>query len=362
MRTCLIYTLLCLSLFSACRKTEGINTDGNARLSFSFDTVLFDTVFTAFGSTNKRIKVYNRDARILNISDISLGGGDQSFFSLIVNGEAANNAKAIRVLGNDSISIFIKVTINPNNSNQPFIVEDSIIFNTNGNRQAVRLIAYGQNAVFLNNLTLENNTTFTPALPYIVNKNLTVPDGISLNILPGTKVLFHGNATMHVKGSLKVQGNVYNPVLFASDRTEPFYENESGQWSGIRFYPESINSTINYATIKNAVIGISSDSLSLNELPKLLLTNTVVKNMSIAGFTGYHTSLKGFNNLFYNCGQYLVYGIGGGSYDLKHNTFAGYNPAFGRKTPALYFSDLHQAQSFPLSIDIKNNLICLICK
>ncbi|RZK82684.1 MAG: hypothetical protein EOO92_00800 [Pedobacter sp.] len=341
----------------ACRKTEQITTDKNSKLAFSTDTVLFDTVFTAVGSVNKRIKVFNYDKKTINISEIKLGGGSNSFFSLIINGLPATEQKNLNILGEDSVSIYIKATINPSNQNQPFIVEDSILFNTNGNAQSVKLIAYGQNAVFVNNQTIESNVTWSSSLPYIINKHVTIAEGVTLNILQGTKVLFHGNAGMNVKGTLNAQGSANNPVLFASDRMENFYENEPGQWMGIRIFPSSNNSKINFATIKNATIGIVTDSITSNGSPKLLLTNSTIKNMTIASFTGYHSSLHAFNNLFYNGGQYLIYGIGGGQYNLKQNTFAGYNNFFSRRTPSLYFSDLEHTGFENLNVELKNNLI-----
>ena len=41
-------------------------------LMFLVDTVLFDTLFTTIGSTTKRIKCYNNNNGIINISQINL--------------------------------------------------------------------------------------------------------------------------------------------------------------------------------------------------------------------------------------------------------------------------------------------------
>lgn len=110
--------------------------------------------------------------------------------------------------------------------------------------------------------------------------------------------------------------------------------------------------------IKNGVAGITVDSLSTNTQPKLLLTNSIVKNMEVVGFLGYQTELSAFNNLFFNCGQYLLYGVGGGKYNLKQNTFAGYNPNYARKTAAVYLSDfISSTQADHLTLDLQNNII-----
>ena len=48
----------------------------------------------------------------------------------------------------DSIYIFIEVTIDPNGTNLPLIVEDEIQLETNGNIKKVVLNAWGQDAYF----------------------------------------------------------------------------------------------------------------------------------------------------------------------------------------------------------------------
>jgi len=358
MRLSLCLMLICMIALAACRKSEGISTDKNARLSFSTDTVLFDTVFTAIGSTNKRIKIYNLQHKAINISNIQLAGGNTSNFSLIINGQSLNEKSNLKIDAGDSISIFIKVLINPNTQSLPFIVQDSILFSTNGNPQSVQLVAYGQNAVFVNEQLISTNTNWTSKLPYIIYKSVTVAPNTTLRIQAGTRVLFHNQAGMRIRGSLQVEGNADQQVLFAGDRMENFYAEEPGQWNGIHLYPSSQASSIQYAMIKNAIIGIRADSLSANGSPKLLLNNTALKNMSITAIAGYATRLHAFNNLFYNCGQYLFYGVGGGSYNLKQNTFAGYNYSFSRKTPAVYLSDTGPGLVLGnLKTELLNNII-----
>src|SRR5690606_2772073 len=113
-----------------------------------------------------------------------------------------------------------------------------------------------------------------------------------------------------------------------------------------------------HATIKNGIAGITVDSPSTNSNPKLILANTVIKNMQVVGVLGYRTDLAAYNSLFYNCGQYLIYGIGGGNYDLVQNTFAAYNYNFARRTPAVHLSDFISTTEFaPLKATLTNNII-----
>ena len=358
MRT-LVSILVLLSIgFMACRKTGEISADGNVKLSFSTDTVFFDTVFTSVGSANKRIKIYNKDQKAVRVSSIKLSGESGSYFSLIINGSPVNQKTDLQIDGNDSISIYVKVKINPDDQYHPFIVQDSILFLTNGNKQSVPLIAYGQNAIFIDNQLIVASSTWTSTLPYIISRSVTIAPGATLNIRPGARILFHGTSSMNVLGSLVAEGTKERPVIFASDRLEPYYSEEPGQWDGIRFYSSSGNSSLRNALIKNAIVGITVDSLSLNSAPKLVVSNCTIKNMQAAGLAGYGAEIDAFNNLFYNCGQYLFYGVGGGKYNLKHNTFAGYNYELARITPAVYFSDLSAGYSSGnLNVELVNNIV-----
>lgn len=352
-----ILVLLCVG-FIACRKSDDISTDKNAKLSFSTDTLYFDTVFTSVGSANKRIRVFNKSQKAVIVSNIKLSGESGSYFSLIINGVPANEKSNLQIDGNDSLSIYVNVTINPDDQYKPFIVQDSIIFNTNGNRQAVSLVAYGQNAIFINNQVITTNSIWTSNLPYIISRSVTIAEGATLNVRPGTKILFHGNSSMNVLGSLEVGGTKEQPVIFASDRLEPFYSEAPGQWNGIHFHSSSSNSSIRNAVVKNAVVGITVDSLSFNSAAKLTLSNSIVRNMQAAGLAAYGSEIRAYNNLFYNCGQYLFYAVGGGRYELKQNTFAGYNFSLPRITPAVYFSDLSAGNiSGDLRVELLNNII-----
>ncbi|CAH0199297.1 MULTISPECIES: hypothetical protein [unclassified Pedobacter] len=349
--------LLILFFGSACRKGERITTDPNAKLNISNKEVLFDTIFTSVGSITKRIKIVNWNNDAVKVSEIRLSGGNTSAFSININGEQTQSKNDLIINGRDSINLFVKVSINPNSTNLPFLVQDSIILNTNGNKQVIQLLAYGQNAVFVNESTINANTIWTKALPYIINGSLTVKNGGSLTIQPGTKIYFHKDANLNIEGNLVVNGSLTEPVLFCSDRLEYIYSDEPGQWKGI-FLKRTGCGLIKNAIIKNASVGITSDSLSVNNNPKLILSNSTIKNMQVAAYIGYHSELLAFNNVMYNCGNYLIYAVGGGNYNLKQNTFAGYNSNFPRKTAALSFSDYLSANAYnKLQVDLTNNII-----
>lgn len=358
MRLKFLSLILIAFLFAACNKDEELNFETDAKLSFSTDSILFDTVFTSVGSTTRRLKIYNKNPNAILINNIKLGGGNESSFSLNINGQATSTLETIKINGNDSINVFVKVNINPTNVNLPFIVQDSILFQFNGNKERIPLVAYGQNANFITNELITTNTIWNSKLPYIIYQSVTIEENANLSIAPGSRLLFHNNATMNVKGTLTANGTKKDSILFMSDRLEKIYSDEPGQWNGIHLYPNSKNSQINYAVIKNGVVGITVDSLSTNTNPKLLLANSIIKNMAVVGFLGYQTDLAAFNNLFINCGQYLIYGVGGGKYNLKHNTFAALNVDYPRRTAAVYLSDfISNSQYQDLNLEFINNIV-----
>ncbi|MCZ4224384.1 hypothetical protein [Pedobacter rhodius] len=345
------------TFLSACRKDERITTDANAKLTLSKDSILFDTIFTSIGSAARKIKLLNKNSNALNISEIKLSGGNTSSFSININGQNSSTVNNLILYGQDSLNIFVKVTINPNANNSTFLVQDSIIITSNGNRKAIQLLAYGQNAVFLNNAMISANTTWTKSLPYIINGSVNIKNSSTLSIEPGAKIYFHRDAVMNVDGILKADGSVNEPIEFCSDRLENIYNDEPGQWRGI-YIKQTGSGILKNVIIKNASVAITSDSLSPGAGPKLILSNSIIKNMQVAAYIGYHSELLAFNNLFYNCGNYLIYAIGGGNYNLKQNTFAGYNSNFPRKTASLTFSDYLSAKAYnKLQLDLTNNII-----
>lgn len=338
MKHFLIAVLISLVLFS-CRKDEVVDTNATTRLQFSTDSLLFDTVFTSTGTTNRSLKIFNYNKNSVVISNIRLKGGDASAFKININGIAATSLNNLKIRGNDSIYVFVKAYISPTNADSPFLVEDEIQISLNGNQDTIPLAAYGQNAIYLNKETISSNTTFTKGKPYIIYNNATIAKNATLTLEAGARLYFHKDASLQVAGTLKANGALTDSITFTSDRQERIYDDEPGQWDGIHFLSSSINNHLNYCTVKNALVGITVDSLSDDANPKLLLTNSIIKNHQVAGLLGYNASVTAINNLMYNCGQYLVAGFYGGDYNFYQNTLANYNFNFPRKTPSVYFTD-----------------------
>ena len=86
-KTILTTLILLLILFFGCKKNN-ILTSSIYDINISADTVLFDTLFTTIGSTTKRIKCYNKNNGIINISQVNLQNGENSPFRINVDGES----------------------------------------------------------------------------------------------------------------------------------------------------------------------------------------------------------------------------------------------------------------------------------
>ena len=122
----LLLLLLAFVFLANCKK-EVITTDPSAQLEFSSDSITFDTVFTTLGSTTQILRVYNRNENAIRISEIWLDNSD-SQFRINVDGIAEGPFKDIEILGNDSIFIFIEVTVDPNDENSPFVLLENLNF------------------------------------------------------------------------------------------------------------------------------------------------------------------------------------------------------------------------------------------
>lgn len=327
--------LLALGLL-ACNKEDFTNSP-EVKLTFSTDTISFDTIFTALGSTTQRFVVKNEANATVNVSQIRLAGGDNSPFRLNINGLASINESDIELQGNDSIYIFVEVTIDPNGENLPMVVNDSIVFVTNGNYQTVKLIAFGQDVHLINGEVISSQH-WENDKPYLVYNYLILDSLETLTIDPGCRIYFHNRSSLFVKGTLNVNGTYEKPVSFLGDRLEEEYGNFTSQWGyyteledgstyifgGIHFLVGSKDNTIDYAVIKNSIKGIRLDSMGFSANPVLTLSNTRIENMSSNCIDARSSYLKASNCIFANSGSYALALLLGGIYDFYHCTVANY--------------------------------------
>ena len=332
----LIFLLPAILIYS-CKKDNFI-TDSSAKLDFSTDTVMFDTVFTTIGSTTKQFKIYNRNNQYIKVSSIYLANGSNTHFRLNINGIHASKVSNVEIPPKDSLFVFVEVTLDPNNTTNPLAIVDSVVFETNGNRQDVKLVAFGQDMFLVNGEILHNDTTWTKEKPILVYNSMLVDTLTTLTIMEGTKIFFHKNSTMYVKGNLQVVGNKDNPVIFRNDRLEHAYDDIPSQWNGIILFTNPVQNSIDFAEIRNAVIGLQVGNIENSGGAKLTLKNTIIENMSYACIFSIASEISAFNCVVANAGYYNAAIIAGGAYEFYHCTFAAYAGS-GRPDPSVMLSN-----------------------
>ena len=342
-RLCFFCILVGLSsfVFLSCRKKDKVDTSPGLQLSFSTDTVFFDTVFPTVGSITKRLVVYNQNKNKVSISSIRLAGGQASNYRININGAPATSVSDVEVPGDDSIYIFMRVTIGPPKPDTPYIDSDSIEFNTNGNLQRVQLVAWGRDAIFYRKTALMGNIIWDSLKAHVIYESLRVDTNSSLTIMPGARVYFHKDAFMAVswQSTLRIAGTLDHPVRFQGDRMDPFYKNLPGQWGGIYLEKGSKDNDINYTYIKNGIFGFAIDSLGTPDVPMLTITNSIIQNMSSVGIYAYGTSISAVNCVIGDCGGNCLSVNYGGNYDFKYLTVGNYWYASVRRVASIYLSN-----------------------
>lgn len=348
-----------LIIFTSCRKDETISSDPSYKLKFSTDSIMFDTVFTTMGSVTKRLMVYNPNENSVIISRVKLAGGSNSPYTVNIDGSSGTSVNNIEIGGNDSVYVFVKVTVDPVNANLPLVVKDSVIFETNGNIQDVDLVAWGQDAHFIVADSIIGNIQYSYIAregenihwkndkPYVIVGYGVVDSAASLTIDAGCKIHFYNNAGMWIYryGAIQVNGTLEEPVIFQGTRLEQEYQDIPAQWDRIWINESDVNSEFNYAIIKNGTIGIQAETL-LNGLGNtLILNNTQILNMQGWGIFTRFYKIKGNNVIVANAGSSLLNLTTGGSYQFKNSTFANYWGYDVRQDPLLHISDYYILQN-----------------
>lgn len=346
-------------LLPGCDKDE-FSTSPHHILSFSPDTVYLDTVFTGLGTSTYGAKVYNRNKESLLISSITLAGASQSGFRINVDGRKGTQFTDVEIYGRDSLYIFIEATLPPDNKDAPFLVKDSIVFITNGVKQDIKLLAYGQDAIFLRGKVIDKDTIFTASRPIVIYDSLRVDNDATLTLSAGTRLFFHPKSGLKVYGRLKSEGSISSPVLMRGDRTDKMfsylpYSRLPGQWEGVRFYTSSYENELTYTEICGGMYGIECDSSKVDRR-KLSISNSVIHQVS--GDALKMTSCQAVvgNTQISNAGGNCIRLLGG-DYNFVHCTVANYFNWNVRRGTALYLSNTQGDIEYPLSMASFRNCI-----
>ena len=291
----------------------------------------------------------------MRISSIHLAGATSSPYKLIVNGQESPVVNNLELRGKDSLYILVSVNVNPANQDLPFLVADSILFNTNGNQQEVKLVAYGQDAVFHRKGVI-GNTTWPAGKPHVLIDSVLVRQGATLTIEKGARIFAGNKAVLLVSGTLRVEGTPKERVSFAGIRREQHYANAPGQWEGIRLLATSENNLIRYADIRNTMRGLRIGNPGK---AGTLVEGCVIQYAFLDGIVAFTSDVKIVNTLIHNCGQYGFGGLGG-NYEVLYSTIVNYSNPMQRETPAFVVTDYIPSSSIknqPTQLRLVNSIV-----
>ena len=349
MKTLGILSISIFLIFFSCKK-ESFITSADARVSFSADTLKFDTVFTTSGSVSRSFKIFNDNDQKLRLSSVSIMGGSNSAFKINVDGITGPAVNNIEIEANDSVYVFVSVTINPSANNIPFVIRDSILVNYNGIDKLIRLEAWGQNAHFFRNKIISVDESWNNDLPYVILGSLIINPDKTLTINKGCRIFVHADAPIIVDGTLLVNGlkDSADRVYFRGDRLDEPYSNFPAGWPGIFFRSTSKDNIFNYAVIKNAYQACALVEPSPNANPKLVLNECIIDNAYDAGVIAINSSVRARNCLISNCGKNVVLAKGG-NYQFTHCTVVSISNSYiFHRDPVLFVSNYITVNNVPV--------------
>lgn len=354
---CGLGLLMAFAFLTACNDFEQFTTDKGAVLSFSSDSIQFDTVITTVGSSTRMLKVYNRNDRGIRITRAWLEQGSVTSFRVNVDGvflapASGASASGLEVPGSDSLMVFAEVTVPERNQNESFELSDRLFFQLeSGVVQSVVLHATGQDAYMWRGKVIRQDTTLQAGRPYVIYDSLSVEPGARLTLAAGVQLYFHDQANLLVRGSLVSEGTLEAPVVLRGDRTDRLfdylpYDNTPSRWGGVRLFAESFGNTLRYTDIHSASYGIQCDSSAMDNV-KLVLENSILHNIGGDGLKAVNCLISVGNTQISNTLGHCVYLIGGNS-EFVHCTLAQFYPWESVRGQALYLSDNYFSATVPL--------------
>lgn len=360
--------LVLLSALMSCEKPVLTVEEGN--LSFSRDTIKFDSIFVNFLTPTERLTVLNNTNKNIKVSRIWLEAGDDTRFSMIVNGQLSNDVRDVIVAEDDSILVFI----NLESELRDDFVEEFLLFQVGEDVQRVPISAFILDAYLLRSrfrndsitgFFFDKDTVLTPDKPIVMDGPIIIPENVTVDILPGTHIFFtpykiRANQSessfdtlaffsqLFISGTLRAVGTPDAKIIFEGSRLEDTFRELPAQWRGINFSINSKDNILEHVEIKNAQFGVRVDSTSINDNPKVRIRYSEIKNMGAYGIwgVGFSPDVTGApmiemeNSIVNTCKERTAFLWGGGNYEFYNCTFANFNLInFSRRSPQILITD-----------------------
>ena len=339
--------LLLLFVFCmvSCNDSDTWTTDRSVQLSFSRDTVAFDTLISTVPSSTEMLIIYNRYKDGVRIERASLAAGAASIFRVNVDGQFLHEGAGtdFEVRRRDSLVVRIEVTPPETGEDTPVCYEDDLQFQLeSGVTQRVHLKVGAQDAFILRGMVVSADTTFSNRKPIVIHDSLVVAEDATLTLLEGTTLMFHDGAGMEVHGKVVASGTLEKPVTLRGDRTDHMfdylpYDNTPSRWEGVHLYSTSKENVFSYCDIHSACYGIVCDSASLDSYT-LLMENSVIHNIGGDGLRLDNVQSQVTNTQISNTLGRCVY-VYGGACRFVHCTIAQFYPFDANRGYALSLSN-----------------------
>ena len=336
-------------LLTACTDNDSFSTGTGNRLSFSEDTIRFDTLFSTIPSATQTFWVRNESGDGIRIRTARLERSNQSGYRVNVDGTYLDPVGSdFEVRKGDSILVFVEITTRENHSLEPQLVEDNLIFTLeSGVEQRVNLRTYSWDAMKMIDLVVSRDTTIESSVPILVyGQGISVEEGATLT-LRNTDFYFHDGAGIEAKGNVMAES-----CLFRGDRLDHMfdylpYDRVSGQWRGIKLQSTSGQNQFFDCEIRNAVDAIVCDSTTL------FVLNTVVHNSSGNGIYARHSTVfVDYSQLTNTYGDCL--GLFGCEAFVQRSTLAQFYPFSANRGYALHFVN---TKLKPMTLTCSNTLV-----
>lgn len=266
----ILLLLTALFAFASCDDYDTWTTAPDKILQFSVDTVDFETVLTTETSSTRTLVVFNRNNAGLRITSIALQQ-NQNLFRVNVDGESLVSGVGYdyEIRLNDSIHVRLDCKLPDAQSDTLTHYEGQLIFNLeSGVQQKVFLKADGLDAIRMDRIIVQNDTTLDATRPYLVKDSIVVEEDAVLTIKEGVRIFFRDEGRMLVRGSLRVEGTYEKPVIFRGDRTDRMlsnvpYDDTPNRWNGVRIDSMAHDNVIKCLDLHSARYGIVAKKTDL---------------------------------------------------------------------------------------------------
>ena len=357
-----VFVFVMTVVISGCTDRHDFSTDPNHLLTFSRDTVSFDTLFTDVSSATQVFLIYNRNKKNLSIDRTAIAGGDGSPFRVNIDGLSGREFSDLTIRGGDSMYVFVEVTIDPRGQNKPFEVLDHLQFMLeSGTAQQVVFSASGQDATVLRGAIIDTDVRLTADRPYLIYDSLRVELGSTLSMAPGTRLYFADRVEMQVYGRVEAIGTADSLVVFRGARTDNMfdylpYDRLSAQWGGITLHESSTNNVFEHCDIHSGTYGLRAKSTNMDE-NKVVMHSSQIHNVDEDALQVTSCKASFINSLFTNAGGHCV-NVLGGQMDFIHCTIANFYPWKGERGVAVNISNYVEEELHPLlGVNFVNSFI-----